>query len=162
MIVVAHMQTIHLARPVVLRLTIGRAIVLKERGLLDILAIPGNVDVLANALADPFLFTDILWECLDTTGLTRETFADMLTPESLKELQEAFTREVIVFFPPAIQTLFRAVLDANNDPSNPTTAGETSGDLPEPLPSIPARSHFENSITCTSAGNVPTGNPLPL
>lgn len=164
------MQFINITRPIVLNLTVERAIILKERLLLDVMAIPGDMQYLIDAIADPYLFSKILWECTDQTGLTFDVFSGFLKPDNLEELAEAFTREVISFFPLAIRDVMIQFLNGNersnrNEPSDesrnsPTIAGEIYGKSPDSSESIQDHSPFGNWQTCVVADSGPSGNEL--
>jgi hypothetical protein len=161
------MQFIQITRPIVLNLTVERAILLRDKSLLDVMAIPGDMQYLIAAVSDPYLFSQILWECTDQTGLTFEVFSGFLKPENLEELAEAFTREVIAFFPPLIRDVMNKSLSGNerskpseNDDEShnyPTTDGGHSGKWPGSSDSTLDPSRFDTSQICAGANSAPTG-----
>lgn len=154
------MQIVNVSREFVVKLDVARAIKLKDLGLLDILAIPDDTKPLQLVLSDPFVFSRVLWESTDQTGLTLEAFRALLQPGDLDEFAEAFTREVILFFPPPIREVFETQINA----ALKQTIGKRYGDWPASSESTLETSEepYENSTTWCGAGNELNGNALPI
>lgn len=157
------MHFISLAKQLPITLTVGTAERLKALGLLDVMALIVDDDG-ANQLAvlrmDPARFLKVIWEMIDQSDLTFETFVSLVTAADVEEIWEAFTGEVSGFFPvpirPTIQRLFSgvekkleswlnkiqaAVLSAS------TSNGSESGEPPESPASIPDHSPTDSFTT---------------
>jgi hypothetical protein len=152
------MRIVTLERPIAINITVGRALRLKELGLLDILAIPGDVKQLTDVLADPMLFTRVLWECTDQNGMTFEAFAALFTASDLEQMGEAFTREVIDFFPEPIRNLFANAIDQQEQ--DQATPGSSFGDSRDSSASIRDLSHYANSTIWVTAGSERNGRGI--
>ena len=156
------MQFISLQKLTSLSLSIGTAERLKSLGLFDVMALivdDQGVALLGELRVNPSRLAKVLWEMTDQADLTFETFCSFLTADA-DELWEAFTREVVDFFPvpirPTVSVIFAAVetrlaswhamilADAETVWSN---SGALSGGQPESPESIPDLSPGDNSLT---------------
>jgi len=152
------MRIVTLERPIAINITVGRALRLKELELLDILAIPGDLTQLTDVLADPLRFTRVLWECTDQSGMAFEAFAALFTANNLEQMGEAFTREVIDFFPEPIRNLFASELD--NLTQDQMIPGSSFGDSLDSSVSTQDLSHYANSMIWVTAGSERNGHGI--
>lgn len=156
------MQFINLQKLTSLSLNIATAERLKSLGLFDVMALvvdEQGVALLGELRVDAARFAKVLWEMVDQTNLTFDAFCSFLTAEA-DELWEAFTREVVDFFPvpirPTVSVIFAAVetrlatwhaMILKDAETAWSSSGLQSGEPPELPESIPGHSLSGNSLT---------------
>ena len=107
---------IDLSNPIrfTLSLTIGVAIKLKERGFLDIFALPESAEEFTRIIADTELFPRVLWEMSDQ-NCDYATFRVMVARSEQEPLWDAFRDEVFDFFQSPTRPAIVTLANAEND-----------------------------------------------
>ena len=168
------------ARGLFITLRGEQALTLRDRGLFDVFDIPHHRDQFQALLDNPNLFIDVLWEMTDQAALTFEQFASAVVATNGQELWDAFIREIAFFFLSALQNVLGELpserSDARSEESPPAT--RTTTETTDPASEPPATSSelgktstaweafsvstqepsvTENSTTCISDDNAPSG-----
>lgn len=140
-------QRITLSQPinVELRLTVGAAITLKERSLLDVFALPGSAEEFARIIEDADLFPRVLWHMTDqTTDLAM--FRLLVAASDRESLWEAFRDEVLDFFQDPIREQIVALANSISEHSNANRNYQTQSEPPsDESPSTEHGTDFGNS-----------------
>lgn len=155
------------------RLTVGVAIKLKERGLLDVFALPGSAEEFAKIISDADLFPRVLWEMTDQT-CDLATFRLLVAATDQESLWTAFRDEVLDFFQDPIREKLAALAvvlsetpsvnrtsplsnETPSDWSPSPSPGIHSGSWPVSLDSTLVASPTVNWSEWPGAENVPIG-----
>ncbi len=166
------MRFLNLSREVVFHLTKERAERLRDRGLFDVMDMPGNPSQFQEAVADPERFARILWELTDQDGMTLQQFAEALSQIDGRQLIDVFLGELFGFFRDLATSVAESVIDEarslitrlsqnearQNTNSDSIEPGIALTNSPESAESIPPSSLYDSSTTWLGDDNRPNGN----